>query len=744
MKRLYAKVIVDISHEKLDRPFTYIVPSRLLGIIEEGDRVQIPFGAGNKIISGYVIELTDKSEYDITKLKEVIDIEPKSVRADATLIKLASFIRKTYGSTQIQALKTVMPVKKTVKREVNKRVISRLDSQGLYSVLEQAEKKHKNAQARLIRELISYHDISYSFITGKMNVSAQAIAALEKNDVVSITCEEVYRNPIKIDHVDDVEINLSDEQKYIVDDINSDIEKGIRNTYLIHGITGSGKTEVYMRLIDDCLKRDKQAIMLIPEIALTYQNLTRFYARFSDSVSVIHSKMTQGERYDQFLKVKEGKVKIMIGPRSALFTPFENLGLIIIDEEHESSYKAENMPKYHAREVAAKLAELTGASLVLGSATPSVDSYYKAKNGEYKLYKLTQRLTGNTLPTVYVEDMREELKEGNKSVFSRHLRKLMEDRLEKHDQIMLFLNRRGVSGFVSCRECGEVVKCPHCDVSLSQHRDGSLKCHYCGYERPFSNKCDKCGSDKVRGFRAGTQMIEDFVKKEFPYALVLRMDADSTKKQEDYESILSRFANREADILIGTQMIVKGHDFKGVTLVGIIAADMALNAEDYRAGERAFQQLVQASGRAGRGDNPGEVIIQTYQSEHYAVQYAKNQDYEGFYEEEMSYRNLMMYPPAGNLLGIQIQGSEEARVKKLAVHLAELIDTIKLKGEINKIGPAEASLSKKCDLYRRVIYIKSREYDNLIDIKDAIENDVVALKLTKETVMFDFNPMSGF
>lgn len=744
MKRLYAKVIVDISHEKLDRPFTYIVPSKLLGVIEEGDRVQIPFGAGNKIISGYVIELTDRSEYDISKLKEIIDLEPKSVRADATLIKLASFIRKTYGSTQIQALKTVMPVKKTVKREVNKRVISRLDSQGLYSVLEQAEKKHKNAQARLIRELISYHDISYSFITGKMNVSAQAIAALEKNDVVSITCEEVYRNPIKIDHVEDVELNLSDEQRKIVDDVNSDIESGIRNTYLIHGITGSGKTEVYMRLIEDCLKRDKQAIMLIPEIALTYQNLTRFYARFGDSVSVIHSKMTQGERYDQFLKVKEGKVKIMIGPRSALFTPFENLGLIIIDEEHEGSYKAENMPKYHAREVAGKLAELTGASLILGSATPSIDSYYRAKNGEYKLYKLTQRLTGNTLPTVYVEDMREELKEGNKSVFSRHLHKLIEDRLEKHDQIMLFLNRRGVSGFVSCRECGEVVKCPHCDISLSYHRDGNLKCHYCGYERPFSSKCDKCGAEKVRGFRAGTQMIEDFVKKEFPYALVLRMDADSTKKQEDYETILSRFANREADILIGTQMIVKGHDFKGVTLVGVIAADMALNAEDYRAGERAFQQLVQASGRAGRGDNPGEVVIQTYQSEHYAVQYAASQDYEGFYEEEMSFRNLMMYPPAGNLLGVQIQGSEEARVKKLSTHLSELIDNLKRKEEISKIGPADASLSKKCDLYRRVIYIKSREYNHLIDIKDAIEKDVAELKLTKETVMFDFNPMNGF
>ena len=741
---MYAKVIVDISHEKLDRPFTYKIPDRLIGQVEEGDSVDIPFGAGNKVISGYVMEITSKSDYDESRVKEIIGITPKSVRADSTLIKLATFIRKTYGSTQINALKTVMPVKKSVKREVNKRVVTKVDDARLYSLLEEALKKHKNAQARLLKELIAYHDISYTFITGKMNVSAQSIAALVKNDCIDVTSETVYRNPIKAERPEDVTLHLSDEQQAIVDDVNKDIAQGKRNTYLIHGITGSGKTEVYMRLVEDRLKEGKQAILLIPEIALTYQNLMRFYARFGEQVSVIHSKMTAGERYDQFLKVKEGKVKIMIGPRSALFTPFDNLGIIVIDEEHESSYKADNMPKYHAREVAEKLASLTDSILVLGSATPSIDSYYKAKQGIYKLYKLNNRLTGNTLPNVYVEDMREEYKAGNKSVFSRRLHDLIEDRLNKHEQIMLFLNRRGISGFVSCRECGEVVKCPHCDVSLTYHKDGNLKCHYCGYETPFSDECPKCHAKKVRGFKAGTQMIEDFVRKEFPYALILRMDADSTKKQEDYESILSRFSNNEADILIGTQMIVKGHDFKGVTLVGIVAADMAINAEDYRAGERAFQQFVQASGRAGRGDNPGEVVIQTYQPDHYTLRYAKEQDYEGFYEEEISFRKELIYPPVGNLLGIQITGSDEARVKKLSRVLADIIDRMEIRKDIAKIGPAEANLSKKCDLYRRVIYIKSLDYNNLILIKDEIEKETDKYNLTTETVMFDFNPMNGF
>lgn len=741
---MYAEVIVDISHEKLDRPFTYKIPESLAETVEEGSLVEIPFGKGNKIISGYVIRIKENSDYDDSRIKDIAGLAKGGVKADSNLIRLASFIRKTYGSTQINALKTVMPVKKTVKREVKKRVIALLDAGRLEFLANEALIKHRNAQERLLRELIKYPDISYSFITGKMNVSSQTIASLAKNGIIKIEEETVYRNPVKIDNPQDVTLTLSDEQMAIINDVERDIKNGERNTYLIHGITGSGKTEVYMRLIEDRIKEGKQAILLIPEIALTYQNLMRFYARFGDRVSVIHSKMTAGERYDQYLKVKEGKVDIMIGPRSALFTPFENLGIVVIDEEHESSYKADNMPKYHAREVAEKLCELTDSILVLGSATPSLESYYRAKNGEYKLYRLNNRLTGNTLPTVHVEDMRAELKEGNKSVFSRRLRGLINDRLDKHEQIMLFLNRRGISGFVSCRECGEVVKCPHCDVSLSYHRDGSLKCHYCGYETPFTNICSKCGSDKVRGFKAGTQMIEDYVRKEFPHALILRMDADSTKKEEDYESILSRFSNREADILIGTQMIVKGHDFKGVTLVGILAADMALNAEDYRAGERAFQQLVQAGGRAGRGDNPGEVVIQTYQPEHYAVIHAANQDYDAFYEEEIAYRRELMYPPVGNLLGVQITGDEERRVVKLSKVIADMIDKLPFREEIGKIGPANATLSKKCDIYRRVIYIKSLNYDYLIAVKDYIEKETDKFNLTKESVMFDFNPMNGF
>ena len=741
---MYAEVIVDISHEKLDRPFTYKIPESLAETVEEGSLVEIPFGKGNKIISGYVIRIKENSDYEDSRIKDIAGLAKGGVKADSNLIRLASFIRKTYGSTQINALKTVMPVKKTVKREVKKRVIALLDAGRLEFLANEALIKHRNAQERLLRELIKYPDISYSFITGKMNVSSQTIASLAKNGIIKIEEETVYRNPVKIDNPQDVTLTLSDEQMAIINDVERDIKNGERNTYLIHGITGSGKTEVYMRLIEDRIKEGKQAILLIPEIALTYQNLMRFYARFGDRVSVIHSKMTAGERYDQYLKVKEGKVDIMIGPRSALFTPFENLGIVVIDEEHESSYKADNMPKYHAREVAEKLCELTDSILVLGSATPSLESYYRAKNGEYKLYRLNNRLTGNTLPTVHVEDMRAELKEGNKSVFSRRLRGLINDRLDKHEQIMLFLNRRGISGFVSCRECGEVVKCPHCDVSLSYHRDGSLKCHYCGYETPFTNICSKCGSDKVRGFKAGTQMIEDYVRKEFPHALILRMDADSTKKEEDYESILSRFSNREADILIGTQMIVKGHDFKGVTLVGILAADMALNAEDYRAGERAFQQLVQAGGRAGRGDNPGEVVIQTYQPEHYAVIHAANQDYDAFYEEEIAYRRELMYPPVGNLLGVQITGDEERRVIKLSKVIADMIDKLPFREEIGKIGPANATLSKKCDIYRRVIYIKSLNYDYLIAVKDYIEKETDKFNLTKESVMFDFNPMNGF
>ncbi|MDE6688104.1 MAG: primosomal protein N', partial [Lachnospiraceae bacterium] len=376
---------------------------------------------------------------------------------------------------------------------------------------------------------------------------------------------------------------------------------------LLHGITGSGKTEVYMELIEKNISMGKQAIVLIPEIALTFQTLMRFYARFGDRVSVLHSRLSDGERYDQYERARTGQLDVMIGPRSALFTPFMQLGLIVIDEEHENSYKSEKMPKYHAREVAEYIAKRDHAALVLGSATPSLESYYRALKGEYRLYELKYRPQNAVLPQVYIADMRKELKEGNKSFFSRKLKELMLERLLREEQIMLFINRRGYAGFVSCRECGYVVKCPHCDVSLSQHhgngmyqkKEQKLICHYCGYQTDMLMECPECGSPYIAGFRAGTQRIEEELKKWYPSVRVLRMDADTTRKKEDYEKILSSFAAHEADVLIGTQMIVKGHDFPNTTLVGAIAADLSLSVGDYRAAERTFQLLTQAAGRAG-------------------------------------------------------------------------------------------------------------------------------------------------
>ena len=384
----------------------------------------------------------------------------------------------------------------------------------------------------------------------------------------------------------------------------------------------------------------------------------RFYHHFGDRVSIVNSSLSYGERYDQFERAKRGELDVMIGPRSALFTPFSDLGLIVIDEEHENSYKSESMPKYHAVEVAKELADMCGASLVLGSATPSVDSYYKAQNGEYKLYTMQQRTSGSTLPIVHTVDLRQELKEGNRSIFSRKLQELIKERLNKKEQVMLFLNRRGYAGFISCRNCGYVMKCPHCDISLSEHKNGKLVCHYCGHEEIKPQVCPTCGSKYLLGFRAGTQQIEEQLYQLFPGISVLRMDGDTTKKKDSYEQILSSFNDGGADVLVGTQMIVKGHDFPNVTLMGIIAADLSLAANDYRAGERTFALLTQAAGRAGRGTEPGEVVIQTYQPDHYSVMHAANQDYKGFYEEEILYRTFSSYPPVCKMLMVMVTGTK--------------------------------------------------------------------------------------
>ena len=464
-----------------------------------------------------------------------------------------------------------------------------------------------------------------------------------------MTEERQYRNPVMRAGERDQQPVLNDQQRRIVDTVTGDYRQGIRKTYLIHGVTGSGKTEVYMGIIEKVIAEHKQVIVLIPEIALTFQTVSRFYRRFGERVSVMHSRLSQGEKFDQFERAKAGEIDIMIGPRSALFTPFEHLGLIVIDEEHETSYQSEMPPKYHAREVAVHRASMVGASVILGSATPSLESYYRAQKGRYTLFTLTKRAGGASLPKVWVTDLREELERKNRSIFGGKLMELMQDRLAKKEQIILFLNRRGYAGSVSCRKCGEVIKCPHCSVSMTAHmRYGRLEhlvCHYCGYQATMPALCPKCRSRYIGTFGIGTQKVEQLVRERFPQARVLRMDADTTTGKEGHEKILRDFAAGSADILIGTQMIVKGHDFPNVTLVGILAADLSLNVGDFRAAERTYQLLAQAAGRAGRGEKPGDVVLQTYQPEHYSIVSAAKQDYLGFYEQELIQRQILHYPP---------------------------------------------------------------------------------------------------
>ena len=536
----------------------------------------------------------------------------------------------------------------------------------------------------------------------------------------------------------------TEEQQHAIDTFREDYLKGIRKTYLIYGVTGSGKTEVYMEMIASVIKEGKQAIVLIPEIALTYQTVMRFYKRFGERISIMNSKMSSGERYDQMMRAKEGAIDVMIGPRSALFTPFANLGLIVIDEEHESTYKSEQIPRYHARETAVERANLEGASVVLGSATPSLEAFYRAQKGEYELLRLQNRAKMQEMPTVYTIDLREELKSGNRSIISGKLHELMADRLRKRQQIMLFINRRGFAGFISCRSCGYVVKCPHCDVSLASHRGGKLVCHYCGYEEPMISVCPSCGSKHIGGFRAGTQQIEELVKKEFPDARVLRMDMDTTKEKGGHEKILEAFANEEADILIGTQMIVKGHDFPNVTLVGVLAADLSLYADDYRAGERTFQLLTQAAGRAGRGSEKGEVVIQTYSPEHYSIETAAKQDYEAFYPEELAYRTMMGYPPVEQLAAILVTSEDESLLETACSYMKSYAERMN-RSQVRIIGPASPYVGKVNDVYRRVIYLKHARYEAMIDLKNKLEQYIeINSGFRKVRVQFDFNPMNVF
>lgn len=729
----YADVIIDISHEKVDRPFQYRIPDELLGRLEIGMCVQIPFGAGNKLRTGYVIGITDQNEFPEERIKSLCGVVTQQVSAQADAIRLAAWMRETYGSTMIAALKTVLPVKRVMKPVEKKKLVRRMSPEEILSLKGECIRKHQNAKARLLAELVTEEILPYELVTERLHVSAPSLRSLMEQGVFSIESESVYRNPVTVQAAREALPELAGEQRVIREQILSDYDSGIFKTYLIRGVTGSGKTLVYLSLIEEMIKRGKQCIVLIPEIALTYQTLLRFYKRFGDRVSVMNSGLSQGERYDQYERARKGEIDVIIGPRSALFVPFPKLGLIVMDEEHEGSYLSENVPRYHARETAEYLAKLKGASLVLGSATPSMEAFYRAQKGEYGLFTMKQRRNGGTLPDVSIVDLRQELREGNRSIFSKALQEKISDRLQQKQQIILFLNRRGYAGFVSCRSCGYVMKCPHCDVSLSQHLGGKMVCHYCGYETAQPKNCPSCSSDYLLGFKAGTQQIETQLYKLFPGIRVLRMDGDTTRTKGSYEKILSSFAEGEADVLLGTQMIVKGHDFPNVTLVGVLAADLSLNESDYRSGERTFQLLTQAVGRAGRGACRGEALIQTYQPEHYSIVHAANQDYEAFYEEEILYRELLSYPPAGHLITVLVTSKDEKRCKGLAVRLAK-----EAQSHAAVIGPAKAPVSKIKDLYRYMIYVKAPEKEPLMEAKRRMEETLETLELKTENVIFDY------
>ena len=741
---MYAKVIVDITHEKLDKVFEYRIPSELEGMLRVGMEVIVPFGKGNREMNGYVIDISDTCEFDADRLKSILGLAEKRMAIEGKLVALAGWMKEHYGGTMIQSLKTVLPIKKEEKQQVKRYVRVLLSQQEGRAKLEEYLKKNQKARVRALAALLDNGVLEYEFLIKKLSVSRDVLRVLEDQGVAQIESEHVFRNPIKDRKQDWVSVDYTEEQQRAIDCFRENYLKGENRTYLLYGVTGSGKTEVYMEMIATVIRDGKQAIVLIPEIALTYQTVMRFYKRFGNRISILNSRMSNGERYDQMMRAKEGAIDVMIGPRSALFTPFPNLGLIVIDEEHEPTYKSEQIPRYHARETAIERARLENASVVLGSATPSLEAFYRTELGEYEILTLRERSQQQALPEVHTIDLREELLAGNRSIISRKLRQLMEERLEKKQQIILFINRRGYAGFISCRACGHVVKCPHCDVSMTSHRGGKLICHYCGYEQQEVLECPECGSKHIGGFRAGTQQIEELIKREFPKARVLRMDMDTTKEKDGHEKILETFANEEADILVGTQMIVKGHDFPNVTLVGILAADLSLYADDYRAGERTFQLLTQAAGRAGRGREKGEVVIQTYSPEHYVIQTAAAQDYEAFYEEEMEYRKLMGYPPAEQLMAVLISGEEEELLETACMYLKGYAERLN-RYEIRMVGPASPYVGKVNDVYRRVLYFKHARYDVLTDMKDKLEQYIeVNRGFAKLRIQFDFNPMNIF
>ncbi len=707
------KVSVDTGLKSLDKPFDYLFPKEIKEKLSLGHLVEVPFGRGKK--KGIVVGFSNEdSPFTLKEISRIIGDEPVVTEDD---IKVAAYMRNIYVAPFCDCLKLMCPPYTFMKEEervseLKRKYVRLIKSQEEFEKI--LEKSKSKMQVETARFLLG-GPVSLSEICEKPFCSNAVIKALFEKGIVETYFENKRRNPFSGKEIKKSE-NLvpTEEQKEALKALTLAIDGNESDTFLLHGITGSGKTEVFMQIIDKVIKKGKTAIVLVPEISLTPQMTDRFLGRFGDEIAILHSVLSQGERLDEWNRIKKGEAKVVIGARSAVFAPLKNIGIIIIDEEHENTYRSEQSPRYDAREVAKKRCEMNNAPLLLASATPDIKSYYRAKEGEYKLLKMTKRYNEVNLPDVKVADMRKELKEGNRSMLSRALTEEIRKNLERKEQTVLFLNRRGFSTFVSCRDCGYVASCPQCSIALTYHKaEETLNCHYCGYETKVLKECPECRGHHVKYFGAGTQKLEDEIKKTFPTASIIRMDVDTTTKKGSHEKILDTFSKEKTDILLGTQMVSKGLDFPNISLVGVIAADMSLNIDDYRASERTFDLITQVSGRAGRGEKKGRAIIQTYNPENQVINMAKDQDYEAFYESEIAYRKFFGYPPFMDIVSFVFSSENELLAKSVCEETEKMAEEMLSGIEYTKYSTMPCPVSKIKGNYRYRFWIKSKVNDEL-------------------------------
>ncbi|MBF2480308.1 primosomal protein N' [Listeria seeligeri] len=762
-----AKVIVDVPAMQVDRPFDYFIPEDLEELIRPGMRVSVPFG--NRKIQGFVTELGETEENP--KLKGIDGVMDLAPVLNEELMELGDWLAEDTLSFRVSAYQAMLPAALRAKYE---KYFLRLDEEnteleqlfegyetldwkvaearnllkslgkwvreGSVEVVYQVKNKTTNKKIRMINCLKSPHElmelienmpknakaqtrvlaffqvfegteISVAELKKQAETSEATIKKLAEQGIISIQEKIVSRDPYKHHHFEKSEaLTLLPDQRTACEKI---IEAKKQETFLIHGVTGSGKTEIYLQTIEAKLKEGKEAIVLVPEISLTPQMVERFKSRFGSEVAVLHSALSSGEKYDEWRKIERKEARVVVGARSAVFAPFENLGIIIIDEEHEASYKQEDNPRYHARDVAIWRAMKYQCPVVLGSATPSLESFARAKKGVYTLIELPSRVNDRAMPEVNVVDMREELRKENRTEFSTELLEKIKDRIAKKEQTVLMLNRRGYSSFVMCRDCGYVVECPNCDISQTYHQaSNKMKCHYCGHEEAVPKKCPSCEGEHIRYFGTGTQKVEESLTKLIPEARVIRMDVDTTRTKGAHEKLLRSFRNHEADILLGTQMIAKGLDFPDITLVGVLNADTMLHLPDFRASERTFQLLTQVSGRAGRHERTGEVVVQSYNPEHYSIEFAKKHDFIGFYHHEMQLRKMGAYPPFYYLTMINV--SDENEMKAIRT-IQEMVNFLrgKLGPEAVILGPVPSTIARIKNKYRYQCIIKYKIEPNL-------------------------------